>query len=158
MVHFSLNIKACCLYVIWEKQDQIWAKIFCIPKIMHSRTPIIATCTDWNCVSLPNSSSSLNWKFKSTCECISTISSEYVAIYATVLVYRSRVAANILKCWLDRKFVQAVNIRHHVTQIGMKGGCSEHPDNRQSSKPVKASSLDCQSGKYPVRWISNVGY
>ena len=28
MVYFSLNIKACCLYVIWEKQDQIWAKNF----------------------------------------------------------------------------------------------------------------------------------
>jgi len=24
--------------VIWEKQDQIWANVFCIPKIMHSRT------------------------------------------------------------------------------------------------------------------------
>jgi len=33
MVHFSLNIKACCLYLIWEKQDQIWAKIFASPKI-----------------------------------------------------------------------------------------------------------------------------
>jgi len=39
MVHFSLNIKGCSLYVIWEKQDQIWAKIFCILKNMHSRTP-----------------------------------------------------------------------------------------------------------------------
>jgi len=41
MVHFSLNIKTCCLYVIWEKQDQNWAKIFCIPKNMHSRTPML---------------------------------------------------------------------------------------------------------------------
>jgi len=39
MVHFGLNIKACCLHVIWEKQDQIWAKLFSIPKNMHSRTP-----------------------------------------------------------------------------------------------------------------------
>jgi len=38
MVRFSLNIKTCCLYVIWEKQDQIWAKFFCIPKNMDSRT------------------------------------------------------------------------------------------------------------------------
>jgi len=38
MVHFSLNIKTCCLYVIWEKQDQIWAKISSIPKNMHSYT------------------------------------------------------------------------------------------------------------------------
>jgi len=43
MVHFSLNIKACCLYVIWEKQDRIWAKIFCIPKNMHSRTLMLIT-------------------------------------------------------------------------------------------------------------------
>jgi len=28
------------LYVIWEKQDQVWAKIFCIPKNMYSRTPM----------------------------------------------------------------------------------------------------------------------
>jgi len=41
MVHFSLNIKAWCLYVIWEKQDQIWAKIPCISKNMHSRTPMV---------------------------------------------------------------------------------------------------------------------
>jgi len=41
MVHFSLNIKACCLYVISEEQDQIWTKIFCIPKNMHSRTPMV---------------------------------------------------------------------------------------------------------------------
>jgi len=40
MVGFSLNIKTCCLYVIWEKQVQIWAKLFCIPKNMHSRTPM----------------------------------------------------------------------------------------------------------------------
>jgi len=46
MEHFSLNIKACCLYVIGEKQDQIWAKIFCIPKIMHSRTPMVALVAD----------------------------------------------------------------------------------------------------------------
>jgi len=31
MVRFSLNIKACCSYVIWEKQDQIWANIFFHP-------------------------------------------------------------------------------------------------------------------------------
>jgi len=37
MVRFSLNIKTCCLYVIWEKQDQIWAKFFASPKIC---TPI----------------------------------------------------------------------------------------------------------------------
>jgi len=30
------------LYVIWEKTDQIWAKIFCIPKNMRSRTPMSA--------------------------------------------------------------------------------------------------------------------
>jgi len=41
MVHFSLNIKACCIYVIWEKQDKIWAKMFCILKNMHSRTPMV---------------------------------------------------------------------------------------------------------------------
>jgi len=40
MVHFSLNIEARCLYVIWEKQDQIWGKSSCIPKNMHSRTPM----------------------------------------------------------------------------------------------------------------------
>jgi len=33
MVGFSLNIKTFCLYVIWEKQDQIWANIFASPKI-----------------------------------------------------------------------------------------------------------------------------
>ena len=33
MVHFILNIKACCLYVIWERQDQIWAKIVASSKI-----------------------------------------------------------------------------------------------------------------------------
>jgi len=38
MVRFNLNIKTCCLYVIWKKQDQIWAKNFCIPKNIHSRT------------------------------------------------------------------------------------------------------------------------
>jgi len=42
MVGFRLNIKTCCLHFIWEKQDQIWAKIFCIPKHMHSRTPMCA--------------------------------------------------------------------------------------------------------------------
>jgi len=26
--------------LFWEKQDQIWANIFCIPKNMHSRTPM----------------------------------------------------------------------------------------------------------------------
>jgi len=40
IVRFSLNSKTCCLYVVWEKQDKIWANIFCIPKIMHSRTPM----------------------------------------------------------------------------------------------------------------------
>jgi len=40
MVRFSLNIKTCCLYVTWKIQDHIWAKIFCIPKNMHSRTPM----------------------------------------------------------------------------------------------------------------------
>jgi len=33
MVHFGLNIKTCCLYVTWEIQDQIWAKIFASLKI-----------------------------------------------------------------------------------------------------------------------------
>jgi len=28
---------------MWEKQDQIWAKIFCIPKNMHSRAPMMST-------------------------------------------------------------------------------------------------------------------
>jgi len=41
MVGFSLNIKTRCLYVTWEIQDQIWAKHFCIPKNMHSRTPMV---------------------------------------------------------------------------------------------------------------------
>jgi len=41
MVRFSLNIKTCYLYVTWEIQDKIWAKIFCIPKNMHSRTPMV---------------------------------------------------------------------------------------------------------------------
>ena len=27
--------------LFWEKQDQIWAKIFCIPKNRHSRTPVM---------------------------------------------------------------------------------------------------------------------
>jgi len=40
MVCFSLKTKTCCLNVIWEKQDQIWAKIFFIPKNMHSRIPM----------------------------------------------------------------------------------------------------------------------
>jgi len=40
ILSFSLNIKTCCLYVIWKKQDQIWAKILCIPKNMHYRTPM----------------------------------------------------------------------------------------------------------------------
>jgi len=40
MVRFGFNIKTCCLNVIWEKQDQIWAKIFCIPKNIHVRTPM----------------------------------------------------------------------------------------------------------------------
>jgi len=43
MIHFSLNIKACCLYVIWGKKDQIWVKNFCIPKNMHSRTLMPST-------------------------------------------------------------------------------------------------------------------
>jgi len=47
MVHFSLNIKAFCLYVIWEKQDQIYAKNFCIPQNMHSRTPMIPRVYFW---------------------------------------------------------------------------------------------------------------
>ena len=38
MVRFSPSIKTFCLYVIREKQDQIWAKIFYIPKNMDSRT------------------------------------------------------------------------------------------------------------------------
>jgi len=38
MVRFSLSIKTCCLHVVWGKQDQVWAKIFCITKNMHSRT------------------------------------------------------------------------------------------------------------------------
>jgi len=42
VVRFSLNIKNI-LYVIWEKQDHIWTKIFCIPKSKHSRTPM--TCS-----------------------------------------------------------------------------------------------------------------
>jgi len=42
MVRFSLNTKTFCLYVIWGKQDQIWAKIFCIPKNRHSRTPVVS--------------------------------------------------------------------------------------------------------------------
>jgi len=41
MVRFSPSIKTFCLYVIWEKQDQIWAKTFCIPKNMDSRTPVV---------------------------------------------------------------------------------------------------------------------
>jgi len=28
------------VYTLFGKQDQIWAKIFCIPKNMHSRTLI----------------------------------------------------------------------------------------------------------------------
>jgi len=47
MVRFSLNIKTCCLYVIRETQDQIWAKIFCIPKNMHSRTPMCVEHYSW---------------------------------------------------------------------------------------------------------------
>ena len=39
MVRFCLGIKTCSAQVIWEKQDQIWAKILGIPKNMHSRTP-----------------------------------------------------------------------------------------------------------------------
>jgi len=31
------------LLVIWEKQGQIWASIFCIPKNMNSRTPMAET-------------------------------------------------------------------------------------------------------------------
>ena len=40
MVHFSLNIKACCSYVIFEKkwQCQIWANIFASPNIGTPRT------------------------------------------------------------------------------------------------------------------------
>ena len=38
MVRFSLNIKTFCLCIICKKQDQIWAKIFFIPKSRHSRT------------------------------------------------------------------------------------------------------------------------
>jgi len=41
MARFSLNIKTCCLYVTWEIEDQIMAKIFCIPKNMHSHTPML---------------------------------------------------------------------------------------------------------------------
>ena len=40
MVRFSLQIKTCCLCIVWEKQDQIWANIFCISKNRHSRTPM----------------------------------------------------------------------------------------------------------------------
>jgi len=42
MVRFSLNNKTCCLYVTWEIQDQIWAKMFCIPKNIPYRTPMAA--------------------------------------------------------------------------------------------------------------------
>jgi len=42
MVRFSLKIKTSSLYVIWKKQDQIWENIFCIPKNMYSRTPVMA--------------------------------------------------------------------------------------------------------------------
>jgi len=42
MVRFSLNINTCCLHIAWEIQDQIWAKIFCIPKNILSRTPMPA--------------------------------------------------------------------------------------------------------------------
>ena len=59
MVRFSLNIKTFCLYVIWE--NQIWAKIFCIPKNRHSRTfmsvfkhllhPLKSKCSiNWSCI------------------------------------------------------------------------------------------------------------
>jgi len=41
MVHFSPSIKTFSLYVIGEKQGQIWAKIFGIPKNMDSRTPMV---------------------------------------------------------------------------------------------------------------------
>jgi len=40
MVRFNSSIKTFCLYIIWEKQDKIWANIFCIPKNMDSRTPM----------------------------------------------------------------------------------------------------------------------
>jgi len=33
MVRFSLKIKTCCLYVISEKQDQMWARFFASAKI-----------------------------------------------------------------------------------------------------------------------------
>jgi len=41
MVRFSLNIKTFLRYL--GKQDQIWAKMFCIPKNMHSRTLMFST-------------------------------------------------------------------------------------------------------------------
>jgi len=33
MVRFGLNVKTFCLYIIWKKQDQIWAKFFASPKV-----------------------------------------------------------------------------------------------------------------------------
>jgi len=41
VARFGLDIKTFCLYVIWENQDQIWAKSFCIPKTRRPHTPIL---------------------------------------------------------------------------------------------------------------------
>jgi len=43
MVRFRPSNKTFCLYVTWAKQDQIWAKNFCTPKNMDSRTPLVST-------------------------------------------------------------------------------------------------------------------
>jgi len=41
MARFGLNLKDLLFHVIWEKQDQIWAKRFCISKNMHSRSLMV---------------------------------------------------------------------------------------------------------------------
>jgi len=44
IVSFSLHIRTYCLYVVWEKQWPMWAKIICLPKYMHSASAYEQQC------------------------------------------------------------------------------------------------------------------
>jgi len=74
MLRFSLNIKACCLYVIWESKIKFGQKCFASPKIspVHSRTPVLpdvyqvlyeaVSATDLGAIPCSNLSSTLSMK------------------------------------------------------------------------------------------------
>jgi len=47
MARFSLNIKTCCLYVIWESKIKFGQKLFASPKIC---TPVHLWCGSTTCL------------------------------------------------------------------------------------------------------------